>query len=69
MSIVFSMQIEKWAIAFTSEIIAIGCQQHTIKEWKEFEDERIHEMDSSALEWWKKWKDFIFMAIELSINK
>ena len=69
MSIVFSMQLENWRISFTDEILAIGCQQHTIKEWREFNDDIIKSMDSSALVWWKKWKDFVFTAIDLSINK
>ena len=69
MEVVFSIQLEKWCVSFTSEILAIGCQQHTIKEWREFSDDRINLMDSSALAWWKKWKDFIFMAIDLSVNQ
>jgi len=61
-----SMQLEKYMIVFTSDILCIGCQQHTIEEWFEFTDDCISQMDRGALEWWKKWKDFIFTAIELT---
>jgi len=61
-----SMQLEKYMIAFTSDILCIGCQQHTIEDWFGFTDDRISKMDRGALEWWKKWKDFIFTAIEMT---
>jgi len=61
-----SMRLNKWAISFTAEVMAIGCQQHSIEDWKGFDDSKINCMGSSALEWWKKWKDFIFKAIELA---
>jgi len=61
-----SMQLEKYMIAFTSDILCIGCQQHTIEEWASFTDEKISQMDHGALEWWKKWKDFIFTAIKMT---
>ena len=69
MSIIFSMQLSTWKIAFTKDILAIGCQQHAIEEWKQFTDYKINNMDSSALAWWKEWKDFIFLAIEKSIEE
>ena len=61
-----SFQLERYDVVFTSDILAISCQQHPIEKWKEFSDIEISEMDKDALSWWKKWKDFIFQAIELS---
>ena len=40
--------------------IAIGCEQHTPEEWESFTDDRISEMDSDALSWWKQWKETVF---------
>ena len=60
-----SMQLDTYMIVFNKHILAIGCKQFKIKEWESFTDEEITDMDSGALEWWKKWKDFIFKAIEL----
>ena len=61
-----SFQIEKYFIVFTSDILAISCQQHPIEKWKNFTSSEIATMDKDALSWWTKWKDFIFQAIELS---
>jgi hypothetical protein len=64
-----SMQLDTYMIGFNDSILTIGCQQNTIAEWKSMQDEKIKMMDAGALEWWKKWKDFIFQAIELSKNE
>jgi len=64
-----SMQLDTYMVVYNKHILAIGCQQHTIKEWKEFTDEKISTFDDGAIEWWNKWKDFIFKAIELSFIK
>jgi len=64
-----SLQCEKYLIVFTKERLFIGCESHTIKEWERFSDDEISKMDSDALEWWVKWKEFIFTAIELSFTE
>lgn len=57
---------DTYAIAYTSDVIQIGCERHTISEWAEFDDKRILEMDGkTALRWWRKYKDWIFQTIEL----
>ena len=68
MNIFHSMQLDTYHIVFDKEILAIGCQQHTIAEWKNFTDDEISEMDDNALIWLKKWKTFIFEAIRLSLE-
>jgi hypothetical protein len=42
-----------------SDLIKIGCQEHSPNEWVKFTDEQIEGMGEGALEWWKKWKKFI----------
>lgn len=64
-----SMQLENWPVTFTKDIIQIGCKKYTHEEWKSFTDQEISKMNDHALEWWKKWKDFIFKAIELSFGE
>jgi len=64
-----SMQIELYKIAFTSEMLQIGCKTFSHNEWMNFNDEKIKEMDRYALKFWKKYKDFIFKAIELKFCK
>ena len=34
----------------------LGCKRFTHDEWAAFDDEKISDMDSGALEFWKKWK-------------
>ena len=61
------MQTETYYITYTSKIIQIGCQRHTIEEWKNFNNKSILEMDGKkALEWWDKWKPIIMQIIEMS---
>ena len=61
-----SIQIETYYITYTTKVIQIGCQRHTIEEWKNFDDEKIKQMDSKALDWWKKWKPILMQIIELA---
>ena len=61
-----SFQIEEYQISYTDTVLNIGCQSHTIEEWKNFDDETIREMDTKALDWWKKWKPIIMQIIEIS---
>ena len=60
-----SFQIDTYAVVFTKNILAIGCQQHSIDDWKTFSDEQISKMDCKAIDFWLKYKDVIFKLIEL----
>ena len=57
---------EGWEVTYTHDTMQIGCQRHTIGKWRKFNYKQIGAFDSKASAWWKKWKKFIFMAIELS---
>ena len=60
------IQIETYAIAYTAEILQIGCEQHPIADWRNFDDRRIAEMEGkTALKFWDKYRDWIFQTIEL----
>ncbi len=62
-----SLQIETYPITYTSDRLQIGCEDHTITDWWEFTDERILQMDDrAALTFWRKWKEYIMMTIEMS---
>ncbi|EPQ7329991.1 pentapeptide repeat-containing protein [Acinetobacter baumannii] len=37
----------------------IGCQEHSIEDWKSFDDARITGMDSEALEFWNQHKSML----------
>ena len=57
-----SMQLGKYNVVFTKDILVVGCKHFPIETWKKFTDVEIEEMGDLGL--WKEWKDFIFSAIE-----
>ena len=59
-----SIRTKRYLINYTASVLQIGCKNHLISEWVEFEDKEISQMDSGALEWWKKWKSTIMQTIE-----
>ena len=61
-----SLQLEEWPVTYTAERLQIGCQNHTIDEWRTFTDSEIQKMDEKALGWWSKYKALIFLTIETS---
>ena len=57
------LQTETWEIVVHPTHTQIACQKHTHKEWQEFGDLEIEEMESSrnrALPWFNKYKNVIF---------
>jgi hypothetical protein len=48
-----------WDVTITTTFLRIGCQVHLISDWKNFDDEKITEMSSLALKFWKKHKTAI----------
>jgi hypothetical protein len=47
-----SMRLGKYNIVYTKDILAIGYDQHTIEEWKNFTDDKINKIDVGALKCW-----------------
>jgi uncharacterized protein YjbI with pentapeptide repeats len=45
------------------DVMAIGCEQHSIAKWMNFSDEEIDKMHTDALQWWKAWKPRIQQLI------
>ena len=68
MKFIFTMQLDKWQIGFTKDVLQIGCQRHPIEDWKKFDDQTIEKIHFEALAWWEKWKNHIFKTIELCIT-
>ena len=54
----------KWNVVMTANAIAIGCQQHTSKEWATFDDTAINRMNREALSWWKKHKELVLTTYQ-----
>jgi hypothetical protein len=45
-----------WPVLITEGFMRIGCQRHSHKEWKSFDDGTISRMESRAIEFWAQWK-------------
>lgn len=54
-----TLQLGKYQATYTNDIMAIDCQQHSIYEWFNFDDDTIEAMDYGALEWWNEYKDIL----------
>ena len=62
-----SIFLERYPIAYTSDILQIGCERHPITDWWGFDQEQINEMDGKqAVIWWDRWKCQIKTLIEMS---
>jgi len=56
--IITTLQNKYFIVAATSHI-EIGCERYLAKDWWKFSDEKISQMDTGALEWWKIWKPIL----------
>jgi len=59
----------KWCIIIIKNQIQIGCKIHSLKEWKNFTDMEINEMNENALDWWKQNKEMIIYMYKNFENK
>lgn len=56
-----------YPITYTARNLQIGCENHAIEKWWDFSDSQILEMEGDkALKFWRKYKEFIKLAIEIS---
>jgi len=63
------IQSGKHEIIYSDKVMAIGCEQHDIKDWWKFDDKTISKMDCGAIEWWKVWKPILKKIIKVSPAK
>ena len=61
---IITIQTDVWQIVYTSDVMQICCQRHSINDWLVFSDDHISKMDSKALEFWKKWKPILVLILE-----
>ena len=50
-----SMQTDKYRFSWTNTTLAIGCQQHPLKDWLEFSDEQKASFADDGLPYLNKW--------------
>ncbi|UFS66925.1 pentapeptide repeat-containing protein [Paracoccus denitrificans] len=64
------IQVEDWPISYTSEVMQIGCHRHSFDAWRNFSDAEIRAMGGMrALNFWRKWKAWVFQTIEMAPAK
>jgi hypothetical protein len=65
-----TLQIEKWSIGYTHDILQIGCQRHTIDKWRKWDTPAglvwINSMDSGATDWANKLLPLVLQLIDVS---
>ena len=49
----------RWHIIIFDKDMRIGCEYHPLKDWWSYDDDRISEMDSHALDFWKQHKGIL----------
>jgi len=55
-----TLQLGEYYTVISAYKVCVGCQSHTLEEWKGFDDRAILEMDGKdGLIWWKQWRDVI----------
>lgn len=61
----------KWDVSISSTKMRIGCHNHTHKQWQDFNDKEIDEMEEGALDFWNTWKEplLAMCSIRKAINK
>ena len=56
-----------YPITYTADRIQIGCENHSIAEWRAFDNERIATMDGQqGISFWATYRDVIFTVIDAS---
>ena len=63
-----TLQCAEYHVVITKDIMAIGCEQHSITDWFNFSDADIAKMDADALSWCKIWKPALQTTINTFIN-
>ena len=61
-----SAQFDQWAVTWSADVLAIGCQQHAIKKWRNADLRWIAAMDSGASDWWSRYGALVLQLIDAS---
>ena len=61
-----SAQFDQWAVAWSADVLAIGCQQHAIEKWRNADLRWIAAMDPGASDWWSRYGALVLQLIDAS---
>jgi uncharacterized protein YjbI with pentapeptide repeats len=66
MSEIKSAQFDQWAVTWSADVLAIGCQQHAIEKWRNADPRWIAAMDSGATDWWSRYGAVVLQLVDAS---
>jgi hypothetical protein len=61
-----SAQFDQWAVTWSADVLAIGCQQHAIEEWRNADPRWIAAMAPGASDWWSRHGALVLQLIDAS---
>ena len=61
-----SIHCGTYNIAFTRDVMQIGCKRFLVADWFSFDDKAIASMDVGALDFWRVWKPILQQIVEAS---
>jgi hypothetical protein len=61
-----SAQFDQWAVTWSADVLAIGCQQKPIERWRNADPRWIAAMDSGATDWWSRYGALVLQLIDAS---
>lgn len=63
--VILSMQLGQFSVTIHEDFVQIGCQGHTIHEWRRFDEHAIHAMNTMlAVDWDRQWRPVIEAVLE-----
>ncbi|WP_348518069.1 pentapeptide repeat-containing protein [Campylobacter sp. CCS1377] len=63
-----SLQVDSFKIAFTKDIIAIGCKNESLDWWKKASDDLIKDERNNYSQTWNAYKDILFKIIDIKFG-
>jgi len=61
-----SAQFDQWAVTWSADVLAIGCQEHAIEKWRNADPRWIAAMDNGATDWWSRYGALVLQLIDAS---
>jgi hypothetical protein len=61
-----SAQFDQWAVTWSADVLAIGCQEHAIEKWRNADPRWIAAMDPRATDWWSRYGALVLQLIDAS---
>jgi hypothetical protein len=61
-----SAHFDRYAVTWTADVLAIGCQQHPIEWWRAAYPEWIDDMAHDATDWWSQYGALVLSLIDAS---